>query len=110
MRETVTINGAKILEQIHERGLTLQKVGKLVGCTGQCIGKWLKRNEMPNDLFNKIVVAINTNPLQDLGVDMDGDIFIYNGKPVFINLQAYYHAGWEACKNSMIEVIRNQLY
>lgn len=30
------------------------------------------------------------------GCDLDGDIFMYNGKPVFINLKRIWHEGYEA--------------
>lgn len=108
MINKVEINGHDLYLSIKKHGYTMASVGRIIGVSGQCIGQWLRRNKMPEDLYNKINGVLNktfADP-KSIGCDLDGDIFIYNGKSVYINLRAIYHEGWEACKKAILNNIQ----
>lgn len=103
----IPINGELLLKEMHDHGYNRQSMGKKIGCTGRCIGVWMQRGEMPRSLYEDIMKVLRKDFLspEKCGCDIDGDIFIYNGKEVWIDLQKYWIDGWRACKEAMIHAV-----
>lgn len=108
MTNKVEINGHDLYLSIKKHGYTMASIGKIVGVSGQCIGQWLRKNKMPKYLYNNINNVLHTTYVdpKNIGCDLDGDIFTYKGKNIYLNLRAIYHEGWTACKKAILDNIQ----
>ena len=109
-RNKIKINSEEMLKEFEKHGYTRQSMGRVIGCTGRCIGQWLQRGEMPEDLYNDIQGVLNKLFLSPelCGCNINGDLFIYKVQKVWIDLYKYWEDGWNACAKEVEKVLTTE--
>jgi len=109
MSNKIAIDSKALLKEMVDKGYNRQSMGKKIGCTGRCIGAWLQRGVMPEELYKKIrrVLDRQFKTQVNCGCELDGDIFIYKGQEVWLDLHAIYEEGWQDCKHTILNMVND---